>query len=91
MATIKITLNELKTIIKNVIKEETENKNFMGLKIVGNQILGYEPYFKKYVVVAHINHENQEVYPAHGYFIPHKYGKISKKYADSLGYNFNNQ
>lgn len=62
MATIKITLNELKTIIKNVIKEETD-----------------------------INHENQEVYPAHGYFIPHKYGKISKKYADSLGYNFNNQ
>ena len=67
-----------------------EDSEFMGLNIIGDKIMGYEPYFDKDVIVASINNKNKEIRPAHGYFIPHKYGVISKKYADSIGYDFNN-
>ena len=67
-----------------------EDGKFMGLNIIGDKIMGYEPYFEKDVIVASINNQNKEIRPAHGYFMPHKYGVISKKYADSIGYNFNN-
>jgi hypothetical protein len=70
--------------------DEIQTEEFKGLKIVGNEILGYEPFFEKDVTVATINNEKQEVSPTHGYYYPHKYGKITKEYANLLGYTFNN-
>jgi hypothetical protein len=55
-----------------------------------NEILGFEPYFNKLVLIAMINHERKEIRPTNGYFYPHKYGKKAKKYAESIGYTFNN-
>jgi hypothetical protein len=90
MATKKITLNELRTLVKQIVKEESETKKFMGLEIKGDKIYGYEPYFEKKVLVANIDHNQKEVIPTHGYFLPHKIGVKSKKYAESIGYSFNN-
>ena len=53
-------------------------------------IVGFEPYFNSLVKVAFIDHGKKEIRPSHGYFAPHKYGKKSKKYAESIGYTFNN-
>ena len=53
-------------------------------------IMGYEPFFEKDVVVATIHHDTKTIYPAHGYFAPHKYGKRTAKYAKKIGYRFNN-
>ena len=53
-------------------------------------ITRYEPYFDKDVNTAHIDHNNKTIRPCHGYFMPHKYGKLNKKYADKIGYTFNN-
>jgi hypothetical protein len=91
----KITLNELRQLVKSVIREEMENNSskeekFMGLEIKGDKIYGYEPYFDKNVWVASINHDREEVTPTHGYFYPHKIGKKTKKYAEKIGYTFNN-
>jgi len=72
-------------------------KTFMGLQIEQSPeenrtyLLGWEPYFEKYRRVATIFHSLKEVIPCHGYFYPHKYGVISKKYAKKIGYKFNNQ
>jgi hypothetical protein len=74
---------------KEIVKEESEEK-FMGLKIKGDEIYTYEPYFEKDVLVATIDQKNKEVRPTHGYFSPHKIGQKSKKYAEKIGYSFNN-
>jgi hypothetical protein len=58
--------------------------------IGGRYILGYEPYFDKLVLVAFICDESKTVYPAHGYFVPHPHGTLSKRYAKKIGYEFNN-
>lgn len=70
---------------------ESEEEKYGEIKIKGDKIFAYEPSFKKDVIVAHINKEKKEIHPAHGYFMPHKYGKKCKKYADKLGYTFNNK
>jgi hypothetical protein len=58
--------------------------------ILGEVIQAHEPYLEKKVAVAIINHEKKEIRPTHGYFNPHKYGKYISKYAESIGYKFNN-
>lgn len=54
------------------------------------RIFAYEPYFGEDVWVGTIYHDKREICPSHGYFYPHKYGKLMKKLADELGYYFNN-
>ncbi len=54
------------------------------------RIFAYEPYFGKKVWVGTINHKLREIYPSHGYFYPHKYGKLMKNVAKQMGYTFNN-
>lgn len=54
-------------------------------------IMDYEPFFEKDVPVASIHHNSKIIYPAHGYFAPHKYGKRTEKYAKKIGYRFNNK
>ena len=56
-----------------------------------NKILNFEPYFNDYVITATICHNSKEIKPSHGYFYPHKYGKINKLVAKKLGYTFNNK
>lgn len=63
---------------------------FKRLKIEGDLIMGYEPYFESYVRVASINRKKKEVRPSHGYFHPHHYGKASKSWALRNGYSFIN-
>jgi hypothetical protein len=65
-------------IVKNLILDNSEH------------ILAYEPFFEKDVVVATIFHDTKTIYPAHGYFAQHKYGKRTEKYAKKIGYRFNN-
>lgn len=72
-----------------------KEKTFMGLKVSDDtetisHLLGFEPYFGCYKIVATVFHDMKMVIPAHGYFKPHKYGIISEKYAIKIGYIFNN-
>jgi len=94
MKKVQITESQLKGLVRRMIKEEMEMsqnpENFMSLKIQGNKIMAYEPYFEKDVQVASIYPSQKMIIPSHGYFMPHKYGKMSKKYADSIDYEFNN-
>ena len=57
--------------------------------IVNNNIMGYEPYFNKLVIVATIDKKNNTIRPAHGYFPQHPYGLTTKKYAKKHGFNYN--
>ena len=59
-----------------------------SIKIEKSAIYGFEPVFNKHVIVAHIDHDNKEIRPTHGYFVPHTYGKKVQKYAESIGYEF---
>lgn len=40
--------------------------------------------------IATIFHRQKTIYPTHGYFYPHRYGKLVKKYAEQINYIFNN-
>jgi hypothetical protein len=73
------------------------NKKTKVMKIVKNldldnseHIFAYEPFLEEDVVVATIDHNSKTIWPAHGYFAPHKYGKRTEKYAKKIGYRFNN-
>jgi len=57
-------------------------------EISGRVILRYEPYFECKVPTAIIDHNDKTIYPSHGYFKPHKYGKYNEKLANKLGYKF---
>lgn len=67
-----------------------ETNKFKNIKFEGEKIMGFEPYFNDFVRIATIDSEMKEVRPAHGYFYPHYYGKITKKWSLENGYNFNN-
>ena len=53
-------------------------------------IYAYEPYFKSDVWVGVMDYDRREVRPTHGYFYPHKYGKLMKKMAEQMRFTFNN-
>lgn len=53
------------------------------------KVYGYEPYFEEDVVVGTII--DKVMYPRHGYFSPHKYGKQMKKYCEKNELTFNNK
>lgn len=57
-------------------------------QLSGRVILRYEPYFDCNVSTAIISHEDKTVFPCHGYFKPHKYGKLNEQLANRLGYKF---
>lgn len=57
-------------------------------EILGKAILRYEPYFNCNVPTAVIDHNDKSIYPTHGYFKPHKYGKLNEQLAKRLGYKF---
>ena len=78
-------MNLLSNLPKNFKAENKEDCHTKGIRI-----LGYEPYFDKLVSVATIYADTKEIKPSHGYYAPHKYGKQMKKFAQSIGYNFNN-
>ena len=63
--------------------------HMIKIKIEGDLILGFEPYFKDFVTVAHIDRNNNEIRPTHGYFPEHPYGKLTKKYAKENGFKYN--
>ena len=54
------------------------------------RIYAYEPYFDKDVWVGVIDYDKRVIYPTHGYFYPHKYGKLMKKIAETEGLRFAN-
>lgn len=54
------------------------------------RIYAYEPYFGKDVWVGVLDYDKREVSPTHGYFYPHKYGKLMKKMAEEMRFTFNN-
>jgi hypothetical protein len=62
----------------------------MTITIQDNKVYGYESYFEKEVVVGTINPTMKEVRPAHGYFMPHPFGKCLNRLAKKLNFTFNN-
>ena len=57
--------------------------------ICDNIIYGWEPYFEKMTQIARINHVDRGINFCHGYFPPHYHGLMVKKYAERIGYSFN--
>jgi len=58
---------------------EGENKGYL---------LGYEPYFEKYVWIASIDEDNKIVSPTHGYFPKHPLSKKAINWAKKNGYDY---
>ncbi len=81
-------LDTNKKLIKPINK--LKNNIMQNYELKENKILRYEPYFNERVATAIINHELKEIRPTHGYFYPHKYGKMNKQLAKKIGYSFNN-
>jgi len=58
------------------------------LKEEDDSLLGYEPYFEKYVGIASIDRENKIVRPSHGYFPKHPMSKKAINWAKKHGYDY---
>ena len=55
------------------------------------RLYAYEPRLNRKVWVGTIDHNKRYISPTHGYFYPHKYGKLMQKLAYAMGYAFNNR
>lgn len=69
---------------------ENNSKKFKCLKIENDGLYGFEPFFNCFVKIASIHHKSKTIRPCHGYFMPHKYGKLANKYANTINFYFNN-
>lgn len=47
------------------------------LYFLDGKFYGYEVFFKDFVVMAFIDETKKEIRPAHGYFLPINFGKIT--------------
>jgi len=80
-------LNELKN--KNM---HYDNGGMMAdggrIKEEEDSLLGYEPYFEKYVRIASIDREKKIVRPTHGYYPKHPMSKKAINWAKKHGYDY---
>jgi len=72
----------------NNIVQKLKNQKMKVILIQNGKIFGIEPYFGKEVQIGSIF--KKEIRPAHGYFFPHPFGKIMKRFARNMKYQFNN-
>ena len=67
----------MKTFTIEQAKELNIFWNNKPIYTIDNKFFGYEPFFRDFVIMAFVVEDKKEIRPAHGYFLPENFAKIT--------------